>query len=438
MADGKAGTETGRAAPVPHFHVTSFDLGHGPVEPDPAVMQSGHVSVASYVDHERFEKEAALFGTVWLNIADESDVAKPGDWIVRPVACRNVSVLITRGADGVVRAFHNICTHRGMQLLWEESGNGSRFTCPYHAWTYGSDGALRSVPDQDCFPGLDKDASALRPIHLGIWEGFIYINLAPQPAQTLEAFVAPLAGRFQDLPIKHFSRQATMGARIKCNWKLLLEAQSESYHIRALHARTVSSMMSYSGNPFCHPLYWEALGPHRSWSTSINPQFELSDARPVQQFAFTASAQIITTANPLEDTDSAVNGFRGSEPIDRGDPALWAADNMIVFPHVQINAGANGCWMHRFWPISENETDWQARYYYYEPVSLRQEFAQHYATAFNRDTLVEDNNACTRQQNSMKSGAIDHIQFGMQEMACRHSAAVVKTAIDQLHSLPLA
>src|SRR5690606_10729185 len=84
LAGGKAGTATARAVPVPHFHVTSFDLGHGPVEPDPAVMQSGHVPVASYVDHERFEKEAALFGTVWLNIADESDVAKPGDWIVRP------------------------------------------------------------------------------------------------------------------------------------------------------------------------------------------------------------------------------------------------------------------------------------------------------------------------------------------------------------------
>lgn len=433
MAEGNAQATIPASDGLPHFPVTTFDLGHGAVEPDPVVMQSGHVSIDSYIDHDLFEKESEVFGKIWLNIADESDVAKPGDWIVRSVACRDASVIIVRGLDNVLRAFHNICTHRGMQLVWGENGNGNRFTCPYHAWTFSANGTLKSVPDQGCFPSLDKETSALRPIHLGLWEGFIYINLDRNPAQTLEEFIAPVAARFQNLPIKRFTRHATMGARMKCNWKLLLEAQSESYHIRALHARTVSSMLSYSDNPFCHPLYWEALGPHRTWSTSINPEFELSDARRVQKFAFTASAQIISSAEALGEADTLATGFRGAEPIDRGEPSLWAADNMIIFPHVQINAGANGCWMHRFWPVTESETDWEARYYYYHPQTPREEFAQHYATAFNRDTLIEDNNACTRQQSSMKSKAIDHIQFGMQEMACRHSAAVVKAAAEHLH-----
>lgn len=420
--------------PVPHFRVSSFDLGHGPIQPDTTMMDQGRVPVTSYTDSERFDQEAELLGRIWLNIADEGEVANPGDWIVRNVACRNTSVLISRDAQGTLRAFHNICRHRGMQLVWGDKGNGARFSCPYHAWTYGTDGSLKSLPDADCFPGLDEAQSGLRPIAIGVWESFIYVNLDPHPAQTLEAFMAPVSARFQDLPFKRFTHHARMTQRMKCNWKLLIESQSESYHIRALHARTVSGMVSSNNNPFCHPLFWESLGQHRTWSTAINPMFELSDSRPVQKFSFLSSAQLVTAAGSAGVAEQIASGFRGDTAIDRGDPALWGSDNMAIFPHIQLNAGANGCWLHRFWPVSADETDWEAHYYFTPPASLRQAFAQHYTMAFNRDTLVEDNNACTRQQTVMKSGAIDVIQFGMQEMACRHNAAVVQAAVNDLQT----
>lgn len=421
------------SSPVHGFSVTSFDIGQGPNVPDPAIMNSGRVPVGVYVDPESFAREASLLGRIWLNIADACDVPNPGDWIVRDIACRNASVLITRDRGGTLRAFHNICQHRGMQLVWGRSGSGSgggaSFVCPYHAWSYGADGALRSVPDADCFPGLDRGDAGLTPIAIGEWQGFIYVNLDPAPAQTLDEFMAPVTAHFHDLPFGNFPRHATIRARLPCNWKLLLEAQSESYHIRALHARTVSGMLSSSENPFCHPLYWESLGQHRTWSTAINPGFQLSDARPVQKFAFMASAQIVSTADAPGTEAAPPSGFSGRAAIDRGDDTIWAADNLIVFPNVQLNAGGNGCWMHRFWPVSANETDWEARYYYAAPTSLRHEFAQHYTTAFNRDTLTEDNNACSRQQSVMRSGGIDAIRFGLQEMPCLHSAAVVAAAV---------
>ncbi len=421
--------------PVPHFSLSSFDLGTGPIQPDGEIMDHGHVPVAAYTDGEHFAQEAEMFGCIWLNIADVADVANPGDWIVRNVACRNTSVLISRDAQGTLRAFHNICRHRGMQLVWGEKGNGSRFSCPYHAWTYGPDGGLKSVPDAECFPGLDAGQSGLRPIAIGVWENFVYVNLDPNPAQSLEAFMAPVSARFRDLPFKRFAHHARMRSRINSNWKLLIESQSESYHIRALHMRTVSGMVSSSNNPFCHPLFWESLGPHRTWSTAINPTFELSDNRPVQKFSFLSSAQLVAAAGSSGLSDAIVSGFRGDDRIDRGDPAIWGSDNMAIFPHMQLNAGANGCWLHRFWPVSVDETDWEAHYYFTPPASLRQEFAQHYTMAFNRDTLIEDNNACTRQQTVMKSGAVDTIQFGMQEMACRHNAAVVQAAVNDIQSL---
>jgi len=417
---------------VPHFNVSSFDIGNGSVQPDPVMMGSGKVPASAYTDERRFTQEAELFGRIWLNIADESDVPEPGDWIVREVACRSTSVLISRDAKGEVRAFHNICRHRGMQLVWGTKGNALRFSCPYHAWTYDANGDLRTVPDSECFPGLDKSELSLRPIAVGVWEGFIYVNLDPSPAQTLTEYMAPVSARFRDLPTRRFTHMARMRATMQSNWKLLLESQSEAYHIRALHARTVSSMVSSAKNPFCHPLYWEGLGPHRSWSTGINPMFELSDSRPVQKFAFMASAQITSPQGAAGMDNAPPSGFRGDAPVDRGDPALWGSDNMAIFPHIQVNAGANGCWLHRFWPVSVDRTEWEAQYYFTRPRSKREEFAQQYTMAFNRDTLVEDNNACTRQQTVMKSGAVDSIQFGTQEMACRHNAAVVQAAVDHL------
>lgn len=423
---------------LPPFNVSSFDLGNGPTQPDPAMMASGHVPAGAYVGEDRFAQEAELLGKIWLNIADEFEVANPGDWIVREVAARNTSVLISRDAKGVLRAFHNICRHRGMQLVWGKEGNGTRFSCPYHAWTYSADGALKALPDEECFPGLDKEESALRPIAIGVWEGFIYINLDPAPAQTLEEFMAPVSARFRNLPLKGFTRHAKMRARMNSNWKLLLEAQSESYHIRALHARTVSSMVSSNANPFCHPLFWEGMGPHRTWSTAINPMFELSETRPVQKFAFMASAQIVAAKGAAGLDEAPPSGFKGDVAIDRGDPTIWGSDNMVIFPHIQVNSGGNGCWMHRFWPVSADVTDWESQYYFTPPRNLRQDFAQNYTMAFNRDTLIEDNNACSRQQSVLKSGAVDFIQFGTQEMACRHNAAVVQAAIDDLQNLPQA
>ena len=425
-------------SPIPEFPAGPFDIGQGTLLPDEAIMRTGRVDVDYYTSPERFARESELIGHTWLNIADESDIPNSGDWIVRDLEFRSASVLINRAPDGSLRAFHNVCAHRGMRLVFDEAGNSRQFTCPYHAWTYAADGSLKSVPDEQGFPCLEKDKSGLRPVHVGAWEGFIFINLDREPSQSLEDFIAPVAERLRDLPIRHFTHQAVVRERLDANWKLLLEAQSESYHIRALHARTVSNMLSSGTNPFCHPIDWEGLGPHRRWSTAINPAFELSDDRPVQKFAFMTSAQVVSRADGAGMDQAIPSGFPfvDRDPADRSD--LWASDNLVLFPNVQINAGANGCWMHRFIPVSENVTDWEARYYFTPPVSARQEFAQHYALAFNRDTLMEDNSSCSRQQRSLASGALDSIQFGQQESACRHSAAVIAAALDHLRSLATA
>jgi phenylpropionate dioxygenase-like ring-hydroxylating dioxygenase large terminal subunit len=415
---------------IPEFKAVEFDFGHGLISPDAEMLRSRHVQSSVYTSDERFVAEAELLGKIWLNVADMADVENPGDWIVKDISCRSASVLIARGRDGEIRAFHNVCTHRGTKLVWGESGNNLRFSCPYHAWTFDADGSLKAIPDAGCFPSLDREESGLRPVALGTWEGFIFINLDPRPRQTLEEYLAPITRRFHNLPFGKFPQSVKITQTLDSNWKLALEAQCESYHIHALHARTVSGMVATNGNPFSHPVYWEALGPHRTWSTAINPNFELPNSRPVQRYAFTHSGQIISAAE-ADSSSARTKGFNGTEPIDRGDPSVWGSDNMVIYPHIQLNAGANGCWLHRFLPISADQTAWEVVYYYPTPMTHKEVFAQEYALAFNRDTLIEDNAVIERQHSGLKSAVLPFIQFGEQEMMCVHSAAVTSAALER-------
>ena len=89
-----------------------------------------------------------------------------------------------------------------MKLVWDRKGRGGKFSCPYHAWLYDAEGALVNIPDEGCFAHVDKQESGLTPIHCDIWEGFIFVNLDPSPAQTLKEFLGPgaRAHTFPDRP----------------------------------------------------------------------------------------------------------------------------------------------------------------------------------------------------------------------------------------------
>jgi len=404
-----------------------FDVGQGPTELDRAMMETGRVPVSTYTSRERFEQERALFGRIWLNVARVEEVAEPGDWIVRDIHCRSASILIARGKDSTLKAFHNICAHRGMKLVWETKGNYRTFTCPYHAWSYGLDGALRAIPDEGCFPDVDKGQSGLRPIAIDVWEGFVFINLDPEPAQTLIEFMGPLADRLPEAPFGDFPCTVTMTEMLDANWKLALEAQSEGYHISALHARTVRTMSCHTANPYVHPLNWEGLGPHRTYSSPRNPAFETTPAKAVQHFAFTSANPLI--ANSADGEVSSEKSFLDHGGFNPAKAETWGSDQILIWPHVALNAGLNGWWMHRFWPVAPDRTWWEAIYFFRKPTRMRERFALEYAMAFNRDTLSEDSVALRAQQAVMASGAMPFIQFGEQEVACRHLSAVTEAAV---------
>ena len=126
-------------------------------------------------------------------VGHESQIAKPGDYLVQEVA--GESLIVVRDKGDALRGFYNVCRHRGTRLCEESRGHVSAIQCPYHAWTYALDGRLIGAPHMDDVPGFEKSDYALHAVNLASWEGFIFLNLAHSPS-SLEKVFAPLSGKF--------------------------------------------------------------------------------------------------------------------------------------------------------------------------------------------------------------------------------------------------
>jgi Rieske 2Fe-2S family protein len=179
------------------------------------------------------EELRQIFASMWLCVGREEDLAKPGDYLTRDVGAE--SVLVVRGAEGRVNAFHNVCRHRGSRLLTEASGTGlTRVQCPYHAWTYELNGALRVAPHMEEARNFDRSEFALRRVRLEAWDGFLFINLSADAPGLLE-HLGELGSRFKAYRMATLRRARRIDYTVEANWKMVCENYSECYHCALIH-----------------------------------------------------------------------------------------------------------------------------------------------------------------------------------------------------------
>ena len=186
-----------------------------------------------FVSAEVFAQEQErIFARQWVCVGHQSEIAKSGDYFVRDVA--GESVIILRDQAGIVRAFHNVCRHRGTRLCEEERGHAAAIQCPYHAWTYALDGRLLGSPHMDEVPGFDKAAYSLFAVNVGLWEGFVFVNLTDD-AKPLDEVFAPLNGKFSHWNLQRLRSGKRIEYDVRANWKLIFENYSECYHCPGVH-----------------------------------------------------------------------------------------------------------------------------------------------------------------------------------------------------------
>src|SRR5579859_3938293 len=159
--------------------------------------QGAHTMHAEYYTSPAIlaEERVRIFGRQWNCVGRATQLRHAGDYIVRDLA--GESLIIVRGRDGVLRAFFNVCRHRGTRICTEASGQFSEtIQCPYHAWTYTTDGRLIGAPHMQAVEGFDKRDYPLHEAAVAEWEGFVFVNIAQQP-EPFDAAFAPMLHRLE-------------------------------------------------------------------------------------------------------------------------------------------------------------------------------------------------------------------------------------------------
>lgn len=181
-------------------------------------------------------EESGIFRKQWICIGRADSISETGDYIACDIL--DQPVVVVRGADGVIQGFSNVCLHRMSRLL-EGTGNAKRVVCPYHAWTYGLDGALIAAPHMEQSPCFDKQKYKLPDVRAAIWQGWIYVTLSAE-APGLESHLRELGETVTDrYRMEHYVETFREEHVWDTNWKILAENFMESYHLFRLHAATV-------------------------------------------------------------------------------------------------------------------------------------------------------------------------------------------------------
>ncbi|MGV7121309.1 aromatic ring-hydroxylating oxygenase subunit alpha [Sphingopyxis sp. 550A] len=380
-------------------------------------VATGPMAASLYTDPEHFEKERErIFRRAWLMVGREERIAEPGQFFVKEVAILGASIIITRAKDGAVRAFHNVCSHRGNQVVLESEGKQSRFTCRYHSWTYKNTGELIGVPDESGFFDFDKKKCGLTPVACETWDGWIFVNLQPKPEVSLTEFLGEFGKEFADIPYPHADNCMIMRGEINANWKCLADNFSEFYHLFSIHPKTLAPVYAGKDNPCSRPIDAGSFGPHRSVSGWLNTSYEPPKDWIVVRWLYPANATVTGTqqegaANPLAD-HPRVN------PSKRKD---WSSDVNWIFPNWHIQVSASRFWTHEFWPRSINRSSWEMRWYQPEATTVRERLQLEHFTATIADAFLEDLANIESTQRGMESGAKSLVYLHEGEVLVRHS-----------------
>jgi choline monooxygenase len=196
-----------------------------------------------YVDPRIAELETQnVFSKTWQVIGRTDQVEEPGDFLTFNLA--GEPIVAIRGADGVLRAFYNVCRHHAAAVVSEPCGHAQVLHCPYHGWNYGLDGSLKGMPEFDGVKNFERSANGLVPVRVAIWEKFVMVNLDPE-GESLEEFLGGIKKRVAPLGVNRLNYAGSRSYDLACNWKVFVDNYLDGgYHVPHLH-KGLNSVLDY-------------------------------------------------------------------------------------------------------------------------------------------------------------------------------------------------
>jgi phenylpropionate dioxygenase-like ring-hydroxylating dioxygenase large terminal subunit len=350
-----------------------------------------------YHDAEFFAAEQRAFLRAAPQVVcHESEIALAGEW--RTIDYLGESVIVMRGDDGAVRAFANVCRHRGSRLVDGEAGCAKVLTCPYHAWSYARDGRLVGVPHRSEYPGLETEALGLVPVALENWHGFLFVTLEPG-APSVAEMMAPYADevalyRFGDL---RAIGRVTLRPR-PLNWKTIADNYSDHLHI-----------------PVGHPGLTRLFG--RNYRIEAQAHVDRMEGDLVET----------PSANPSERAYQALLPTVDHLPPSHQRKWLYYK----LFPNVAFDIYPDQVDFMQFLPVSATETVIREISYALPDERREMRAARHLNWRINRRVNEEDTVLITRVQQGMGSPSYVAGPLGTSEVCLRSFARKLRAMIPE-------
>ena len=302
-----------------------------------------------------------MWSKVWQIACMDSDIPGVGDYYEYRIG--RESILVVRVAPDQIKAYHNVCQHRGRPIK-QGRGNAQRLQCPYHGWSWNLDGSLRDVPQRQEFcPFADRDV-ALPQVRVDQWEQFVFVNLDPD-AGPLDDYLGDIPRRLAPYKLSRQYKWWSRSTVVPVNWKIALDAFQEDYHARYIHPET-NSFADYTENPI------ELIGDHSMLAARFGMPDRLLEQAPdleetldAMQWTFDAFGEdtaLIAALRQMQLPDGAklrevllplIKGGMAQVGIDvseLSDTQLVDDYEWFIFPNIEIHTLSFGSWMFRMRP----------------------------------------------------------------------------------------
>lgn len=345
-----------------------------------------HLPVHAYTSQDWFDEEQEkIFSNTWRFAGFVEDVQDAGDYITVQAGLNNI--LVVKGHDGQLRAFHNLCRHRGTQLLRAAGKGGKAITCPYHDWTYNLKGDLVGLPEHKSeFKGIDKKCYGLKAASVGVWRSMIFVHPSPDAGDVSDWFapIAPYLGPHKVEELIEYP-DTEVSYEIKANWKVVVENYIDHYHLAHLHSGTLS-MYDHKNAEFGF------YGPHFAFYEPLHADYaanlEKNAPYPLVLSPKDAGAWVpmLFPALGLVETESSWSHFH-IEPI--------APDKTKVTVRSRLKQAS---------ALSFKKQEWVSAEYWYKKIRGKYNKGADKADPMTSgDVMAEDVYACEQQQKAFMS-----------------------------------
>jgi len=397
-------------------------------------LGTGPISYEDSITPEQYERERdAIFARTWLNVGRVEQLPKVGSFFTKEIDAARTSVVVVRGTDGNVRAFHNICRHRGNKLVWtdfpreESSGTCRQFTCKYHGWRYNLDGECTFVQQEPEFFDLDKADYSLVAVQADVWEGFIFVNLDHSNTTPLRDYLGNLGKGIEGYPFQELTQVHKYRAEVHSNWKLYIDAFTEFYHAPILHARqSVSDESAKLVEVGYEAIAYVIDPPHgmvSSWGGMAPPK-DLNMVKPIERHL--RSGLFGPWDAPdigLDELPPAVNPTR--------DPR-WGMDSFLFFPNFMLLIWKpNWVLTYHYWPTSYNTHIFEGTCYFAPPKNAKERLAQEMAVVSFKEYGLQDSNTLEATQTMLESRTVSKFPLNDQEILLRLLHKTAQNYVDQ-------